>query len=457
MTFSVLILVGICLFFVLGYSVDQKTGQAEQGGLMQFRSFPQGATVFVDGSRLGFTTPTKTNSLAGYHSVSMNKEKYREWTKNVTVNKGELVWLNALFVPSSITTTSPVEFPQLASFLASPDKKWVAAIETANSPTIKLVDMRDEEKLKVETITLSQEITGEILPEDTFKVEEWDFGSRYLLITHTSKDKTDWIRVDRSDKTKTKNISQTLALPITRQHFAGTSGNVFFALSNNTIRKLNIDQNTISSPIASDILDFELYKDNQLIFLSAKDGIQTVSVYKDGDRKPFAVRSYNDTLASDIALSSYYNEGYSSILHGESVEIVKNPFTKDKKTVYTFTMSPAPQWTFFSNNGQFVVAQQGAQVATYDLERKLLHKFTIPGAPEYSRIDHLKWLDDFHFWSDNKGTLSIFEFDGANPETIGTVASGFDVSLSSNGKRLFSVGQREGQSRTLQSSVMVLE
>lgn len=458
MTISVLVLVGVCLFFVLGYSVDQKTGQAEQGGLMQFRSFPDAGTVSVDGNQLSFKTPTKTNSSAGYHSISMSKDKYRDWNKSITLNKGELVWFNALFIPKTITTNTATQFPQLSSLLVSPDKKWIAATEAQNSPAIKLIDLRDEMKPKIETIALPVEITGPVQPEDSFKIEEWDFGSRYLLVTHTTKDKVDWIRVDRSDKTKTKNISQTLALPIARQHFAGTSGNVFFALSNNTVRKLNIDQNTISSPIATDVQDFELYRDNQLIFLTTKDAVQTVSVYKDGDKMPTNVRTFNDSLATDIALSSYYNESYASILHGDKTEIIKNPFSSSqKKTVHTFNMSPAPQWTFFSNNGQFIVTQQGAQLATYDLERKLLHKFSIPGAPEYTRTDRLEWLDDFHFWSDNKDTLSIFEFDGSNPEAIGAVAGGFDVTLSTNGKRLFSVGQAEGATRTLQSSVMIIE
>ena len=116
MTLSVIVLVVISLFLVLGYSVDQQ-GQPEQGGLIQFRSFPTGATVKVDGNKLPSTTNTKDNTSAGFHNVEMELKEYRKWSKSFDLGSGELLWLNALLIPQKITTNEAASFEQVHSMI----------------------------------------------------------------------------------------------------------------------------------------------------------------------------------------------------------------------------------------------------------------------------------------------------------------------------------------------------
>lgn len=459
MTSTVLGLSAVCIFLVLGYSVDEKTGKAEQGGLIQYRSFPEGATITLDGSKQSTLTPFKTNTSAGYHSVAMKKDKYREWSKNTKLKAGELLWLNALLVPSSLTTDSIETFEALSSSVASPDKKWIAAVGLPSESTISLIDLRDEKKPKRTSLRVPESIVGEVKPGDTFSVQEWDFGSRYLLVTHQSGDKVSWLRLDRTDEKNAKNITNDLGIPITDQHFAGTSGNVLYALTEGTLRKLDLGQNTISSPVASGVEKFELYKDNILAYVAKTETNLQAGYYREGQKKPTVVAAYDQSQPIDVAVSSYYDDAYYAITRGDSLKIIKSPDnTEARKTIASITAKQPLQWVYFSYNGQFVVAQTGSNLTSYNLERDESFNFTIPGNPKYTSEDHLKWLDDFHLWSDQGGNLVIFEFDGANPETISAVAPGYSVSLSDNGKRLFSIGaQGDTTRRTLQSSVMVIE
>src|SRR5687767_1631392 len=124
MTMAVAIISAVCIFLVLGYRFDFKNGDVEQGALLQFRSFPSGATINLNNETLSFVTPGKRNVDVGNHTVTMKLRGYHEWQKQFTVKASELRWLNyARLVPETLTTTNLKEFPAVAGMLPSPDKK----------------------------------------------------------------------------------------------------------------------------------------------------------------------------------------------------------------------------------------------------------------------------------------------------------------------------------------------
>ena len=53
----------------------------------------------------------------------------------------------------------------------------------------------------------------------------------------------------------------------------------------------------------------------------------------------------------------------------------------------------------------------------------------------------LRWLDDNYMWSDLGGSLTIREFDGTNKHTINAVQAGQGVTLTDNGRYLYSINK----------------
>ena len=458
MTLSVIGLVVVSLFLVLGYSVDND-GQPEQGGLVQFRSFPTGATVRIDGAKQTFVTNGKKNTSAGYHNVTMELKQYRSWAKNFDLGRGELLWLNALLIPNKITTNEVQQFDQLGNMKVSPDKKWITFVEKSNEPKLMIMDISDEKKPRTTTLAIPEIVAKQSTPGDNFKVVEWDFGSRYMLVQHTSGDKTEWLRLDRSDATNSRNVSVLKNLSISDAHFVGNSGNILYVLAGGNIQKLDISKTDEQlKTVASNVTQFELYKDNTIAFVQTLNGKQIIGYYNDADTKPREIKSFKaDQPNVHTTINNYFNDDYQAISHGTTVNVVKDP--KDEKQKFaSFELASGVQWLYFANSGRFVVAQNGSNLSVYDLERKQNFVFTIPGNPPYKSEHHLKWLDDFHLVSDAGGTLHIFEYDGTNIEVIGKVSEGYDISLSNNGKRLFDIAPNTVTGKpALQSSVMVIE
>ncbi len=457
MTLSVIILVVVSLFLVLGYSVDSD-GQAEQGGLIQFRSFPTGASVSIDGAKQSFTTNSKKNTSAGYRNVTMSLKQYRGWSKNFDLGSGELLWLNALLIPKNITTNELQSFEQLSSMKISPDKNWIAAIEKPNEAKLKIVDLRDEDKPKTTELAIPEAVAKSSGPGDVFKVVEWDFGSKYILVTHTNAGKTQWLRLDRSDAANSRNISVLKNINISSANFVGNSGNILFVLANGSVRKVDITNSSTPKDVAENVREFELYRDNRIGYVALKPTEQIVSYYDDSAAKTRILTRFKaDEINVRTSISSYFNDDYQAVSHGTTVEVYKDPLLA-KKPYAKFELAPGVQWLYFSNSGRFVVAQNGSNLSVYDLERRQNFVFTVPNNPAYTLEHHLKWLDDFRFVSDAGGVLTIFEYDGTNIETIGSVTQGYDMSLSDNGKRLFDIGINSGTGKpVLQSSVMVIE
>lgn len=458
MTSAVIGLVVLGMFTVLGFTVDEKTGTAQQGGLIQFRSFPDGANVTLNNQKLATKTPTKSNAKVADYDVAIKKPLYRQWRKKTDIRQGELLWLNALLVPTTLSTTEIMSFSELAQAVPSPDKKWLVVLEKNTQPSVKLIDLRDEKKPVQRVFSVPASFFLNPKPTDIYEVTEWDFGARYMLLKRINEGQTQWYRLDRTNPQNVINLSQIAGIPMSDVRFTGTSGNAFYALSEASIRLINSSQKTVSDPIGSNITQFILYKENIVSYLE-KTAVTQKAIYKKGNDKPLTIATSSDmTQPLVIAQSEYFNDTYIGVVRGVNLEIIQNP--ESRKNVYFKTRLPfTPQWLYWSNNGQFLVAQAGNQLFTYNLERKQSFRFDMPNSElAYSRLLHSQWLDDFRLWNDNGGKLTMFDFDGTNPQPLSTVTPGYGVTLSSNGERLFTISINETTKKpVLQSSVMVLE
>ena len=87
MTVATLVISTVLVFFALGYRLDRNFNFT-QGGLVQFRSFPESAEVSVNGKKESFKTPGKLNLPAGRHTASLSMQGYHTWSKSFSVDPG---------------------------------------------------------------------------------------------------------------------------------------------------------------------------------------------------------------------------------------------------------------------------------------------------------------------------------------------------------------------------------
>lgn len=464
MAVATVLLTAIAIFYVMGYRFNQASLTIEQGGLLQARSTPEGATILIDGKdRNNLKTPARAYLSAGEHTVRMSLSGYQTWQRTFDLNAGQLLWLDYVrLIPENVSTAPVRAFSGVTDSAFSPDRRWLYILENSNQPSFVLFDLSDETKptaaetsIPVDQLTLQDGKVG------TFSILEWDFGSRALLVRHKNGDINEVLRIDRTRPDEAVNISKLFGLEIGEVHFAGGNQNVVYAQTGDVLRRLDIGSGTASATLVSGLKDFEIYGEDRIVFVAnrqvaagSSETRQIVGVYQNG--KEVQVRDFAADAKVKVALTEYFRNQYLAVNSGDGVvEIVRDPADKgaESPTYLKFNLGRDVSWLKFSSNGRMLAAGSGNTWATHDLEVAQTYLSTLDGADV---TKPLVWLDDYYLWTDAGDKLRIVEFDGQNPREIAGVLPGNKASLSQNGRSLFSFGINNDR-LLLQSSRLIVE
>jgi hypothetical protein len=468
--------VAFCLSWAMGFRIDWNDGKLTQVALMQFNSFPTGATIDINGQALSSKTPTRFNVKTGETTIIMSKQDYRSWHKTVDMLPSGVVWLSYVrLIPTSIVTDAAKDFSAVVEMRESPDKKWLllrhsndsrgkeGALypETAREKylekpfTLTLANISDPKKIQFSDLTIpSDDITK---PTDSqperFSIVEWDPGSHFILIKHTVGKMTEYLRLDRTRPGIVKNLTRDFGMQISDPHFSGTSGNVFFALTGGSLRKFDYGNNTASVPLVSNVQNYRPYENGRLAFVSTetKNGktTQSVGIYNDG--RVTTIKTYPKDESTIVLLTRFNNMDYLVIARNGNVAIFPKPLEQDDKLQPTYlNSSTGIDWLDTSPNGRFILAGHEGKLISLDLDTMLDYSFEVQGVD-----DAPQWLDNSHIVSTTGGTVTFIEFDGQNREDI--VGANGRVVLSRDGKYLFSISDTLNGSAVLQRSKMVLD
>lgn len=448
MTLTVTVIVALLMLVVLGYQFNQEDGRLEQGGLLQFESIPSGAMVTLDQARLGSLTSTKSTVESGHHFVTFDKEGYRQWQKSITITPGQVGWLSyARLIPKTITPKTLHDYKTLSGALAAPSRHYMLLQEAADQPVFTLVNIQGD-TLRYDALTLP---TGSYTPPaegktQTFTLDSWSDNDRAVLIRHTYDDtKTEWIWLDRSSPEKSIDINTTYAVSPSRVMFAGTGSRLLFVQTGDIVRRINLDEQTLSRPLATHVDNFTVYDDKTIMYTTTPDGKsqRTVGYAAVDVEAPVAIATYPaDGQPLFATMTKYFSQRYLAVVHGETLTIETGslPTEHDEGSLKKFAsheVSAGVTHLEISGNDRFVVATLPDGYATYDLELKKFDKTA--WANPVQTTEKLHWLDNYMLWSDYGGELWFYEFDGANRQKIMPVAEGFAVSLSSNEKYVYGI------------------
>lgn len=448
MTVSVLVIVTLLMFVVLGYQFNERDGRIEQGGLLQFASEPTGATVTLDDIKLGPRTNSKANVTTGSHSVSFDRTGYRTWKKTITIDAGEIGWLSyARLIPTTIKPASVRTFANLSSTLASPQQNYMLLHEAADQPMFTLANIQGD-IVTYTNLTLPQGSYTQpaIGKAQTFVADSWSENEAAILIKHTYDDnKEEWLLLDRNTPSRSINVSATFAIQPSKIVFAGKGDRLLFTQTDDIVRRINLDEQTLSRPLASRVSYFTGYDDKTIAYATSVDDRQqrTVGYAAVDIPEPVTLGTFpNDNQPLYITMSTYFSKRFVVTLHGTVLNVKAGtlPTKNDKgalKQIFTENVPVGATDLSLEHNSRFAVMRLPDGYATYDIE---LNKFDkTVWATQSTSARNLQWIDGYILWSDNGGMLRTYEFDGANQQNIMPVTEGYAVSINPNGKYIYGI------------------
>lgn len=443
-----LFIVGMVLFMTLyidGYRYDMKNRALEQGGLIQLLTQPTGAVVTYDNQLLDSKTNTRIDALAGSHTVTLTRDSYRPWQKTVTVEPGRVLWLNyVLMVPTAISTAAVHEYASVDDCISVYGRDMMVLLKDAAAPTVTTLQL-DGDTAKESHIAIPSSLYD---TEDTtlrFDLLATDKSGRYLLIKAAGV-KTKWLVIDTKDSTASRSLTDIVGQDMSSAFFSAAESQDVYVVTDGSLRRVDFVQRLMSAPLVSGVKDVYQANDGTLSYIAADGeaagkyvagyytkGADTARVIKNGIEANDAVR---------FRIDRYDDRYYAVLQTGLKLDIMKLdlPSSDSKadvgtKDVETVVMQKHVDFVSFSPTARFVVAQDGANFTTYDLELDAITTTTLQGNAKTTQ--QLRWADDYHVWSDRDKKLSLYEFDGANVQELGAAAPGLDIVLTKNKHSLY--------------------
>ncbi len=456
MTIAVVAISIVCILLALGYRFDLTSQTVEQGALLQLGTFPDNAQITLDGKQLTFRTNGKIEASTGAHDITFQRDGYRDWTKHFTVKAGEVRWIDyARLIPTTVVTEPVKEIGTLVEELPSPDRIHFAAITKANAPEVTVLNTSDPANIVTTVLTIPADMLNRDGATHTYHMVEWNLSSKFVLVRHDFATGREYIRVNISDPKDVVNVSSKFGVSLSDLHFS--SETAFYGIESGNLRKLDLGSSSLSEPLVKNVISMVLYGSNELAYVRQANAKYEVGVVIDGQQK--TVSSYDETAPISIELTQYFREYYLAIIRGGSFELVKNP-ERTARTglakVVTLSYPSDLKWLSMSSNGRFIITGNGAQFMTYDVELAQRTDSNFPTLLSDATVKP-QWLDNFTLVSTGDNKLRLSDFDGVNQQIITDALPGMSVTLSSNGKILYSFSKNSAGVVVLQSSKLTTD
>lgn len=453
----IITVVGLLIFYMLGYRFSLADHTVSQGGLLQFASRPSGAKVTIDTYDLPSLTATRYDTPAGRHTITMRRDGYIPWQKTVTVEPGKVLWLNyARLVPEKITQESLASYKGLASSLASMNGQLIVALPDASTPSLELVSLG--QTVRRSTVAMPTNLFRSDAANSRFSLAALSKSGRYILVKHTFTKGEEWLLIDGRSPEKSRNITTIVGHQTDAPFFATSSEQKLYVLVDRELRLVDTEAQTMSAPIISNIAEVSQSAQGVIAYTTITSGTPSQRVagyYIPGASTPHIVRTFYDDGKATLRLriGAFSNDTYLALQYGSTIEInqarslVAN--TSDELqlvAVATLAVPNGADSLEFSPTGRFILTQRAATYLTYDLELNALATTSLKG--EATGTYPLGWLDSYIVWSDRDSMLRLYEFDGANANAIGAVVPGQAVVLSSDDKYIYAFQQASGSTTT---------
>lgn len=447
MALAVISIVAVLVLIMQGYRFNRYDGRVEQGGLLQFDSRPAGATVTMDDIVLANKTASKITVQAGEHTISISKDGYSTWKKTVDVASGSVTWLNyALLIPTQPKIVKAATYPSVVSSMVSPDSKYMAVLAESQTPTISVVALNSALPEQSQ-VSIPADAYSESTANHTFSLVGWDRDGRFILIKHSySEGKTEYLSVDLRGNEAPRNLSRSLGVDIASVEYSLASSNtVYIVTAAHELRRAELSSATLTGPLVKDIASFAQPDRATVAYTTmlGPDGRRSVGYLTSGAAKPRVVRTYtgDGVVPFELRIGKYYGDEYMSIVHDKTIEILTGDIPSSDATgalnltqVAKYQCPSSVTTSGFSpEHNRFVVSRCGADVTSYDLERRLLGRSIVAGDTGTA----INWIDNYHWAVTAGGVAAYHDFDGTNRQVVGLNAAPQAVTMSENAKYFY--------------------
>lgn len=435
----IILTLAILLFVILspaiilyssGYRLNLNDFSLKKVGMIIIESTPREINVIINNKLLSDRTPFKKSNLAPKdYFIKLEKENYQSWGKNLSVESQTVTWITNVIL--FLTEPSLDIYAQDNSIIESklsPDEDYYAYISKTNKNNyiLKLLNTNSRENINIFDLNDYSDKKLKDFKANNISNVLWSNNSQYVLLTIDNGNNRKNIVLDTKELDKEPALIEDSNIESIMWDI--NDENFIYYLFDQQLKKLNINNQEISTKIAENVTHFDLV-DNSIIYTKniKQNDEQFSSIYLVNKNK-------SEINSEEIYESlNIINEEITDV---EAVKEDRYLFSTDEKKLY-----------LVNNSNIIKIADDIKSYEWSDKEKFLYYSDDILGHyyieedkdtchPEYklnqpveiinqaNKIDYAAWYPDAeHILYSSDGQINIIELDSRDIVNVSKILS----------------------------------
>ncbi len=422
----------ILLYEAYGFGID-KNGKIIQNGLVFLSTQPSSANIYVNGLPAKSQTNTRLQLPAGLYTVKLERNGYRTWQREISVQGGDVQHFDYPFLfPTQLITTAVKQYAAAPALVSqTPDRHWAMVQGAADFDSFDVYDLT-KPKTAPTAFALPKGVMSDTDGMQSWQEVSWSADNQHLLLKHlyqkSGQAQSEYIMLDRSDAAQSFNLTKSLGVNPDSVALRDDAYDQYWLYDQ---PKATLSTATLKSPTPvlylDHVLGFKPYGANMVLYATDQSATAgKVSIKLRQDDTTYTIRELQPSPAPYlIDMAQYAGNWY--VLTGSSVEnkvyVYKNPVSEIQGQPST---APAPirvlrltnpSYASFSMNTQYIVAESGTNFGVYDVFNERQYAYTIK-TPMDAPQAHAIWMDGARLMYVGASKLVAFDYDGTNQQTL---------------------------------------
>jgi hypothetical protein len=438
---GIVIATTILLYEAYGFGLG-KNGTVIQNGLVFLSSQPNPANISLNGKPYNSTTNTRLLLQAGIYNVRLNRQGYDGWQQTINVQGGAVMHYDYPFLfPSKLITTKLQNYNGTPGLVTqSPDRRWLLVQQPGSEINFDLYDLKKPDS-KPTVFSIPSSILSKATANESWQLDEWADDNQHVVLQHNYDGKTEFILVDRANPDQSINLNTTLNANPTKVTLNNVKYNQYYLYdgTSETLETASLSSPT-PEPYLDHVLAYQSYGNNSMLYVTETNALSgTVLVKLQVGSQTYIIHSF--VANSDYLLDLTQYAGTLYVAAGASSEnkvyIFKDPvgqLSDDPSHAVVPTQVlhlTDPNYVSFSDNTQFIMAENSNHFGVYDIYNKLSYSYTTKQQIDAPQT-HATWMDGDRLTYVANGKLYEFDYDNTNSHVLNTMSSAYLPYFSSN-------------------------
>jgi len=421
-----------------GFTIDTKTGQVVQNGLIFVNSTPVSANIYLNHNFVRKTN-ARLELRAGSYAVSLYAPGYDTWNTSVYLLGGSIDELSyPLLIPTKPLVSTVAKYatqPQV--FTQTPNQHWllVSSNSVANS-----FDVYDTTNIKTtpSTVTVPSNLLVNPTGTNSFSVVQWASNNQDVLLEDQNNGAINYIVFNYLNPSASYNLNQTFTVSFTSAKLLNSDYTTPL-LYDSTTQDLYLgnEGNKQANLILSKVIDYAYYGTNNFLYATADGNSSSLTSIKYSNlSSTYLVKNVPQANNYLLNIQNYGSNYYYLIGGGGTYDYIyynlpSQPNGNQLPIPYTLMVNNVQPTTVLNSTGErYISLQSGNNFSVYDIQTKDHYRYTL--SENLTGSNSVTWLDDNRMIGFSNGQMIVFDFDGNNIFDIAPANNSFNGIFSPN-------------------------